>query len=152
MVGVPCQVTVPLSARIMSRAMRMAVVLPAPLAPRKPKTWPGPTSKLMPSRAWTAPKRLRTSSKVRLIGGILSSSVGRPGDGRPIRVGEGQASGPQQLPDPDPRGGDLDRSEVLPQGQAQLAVEGGQQPFEHTSFGRPDGVAAPAPQHRAQLG
>ena len=38
--------------------IRIVVVLPAPFAPRKPKTSPGPTLKLTPSRAAIAPKRL----------------------------------------------------------------------------------------------
>src|SRR6266568_4447688 len=34
---------------------RMAVVLPAPFGPRKPKTWPGGTLKVTPSSATTGP-------------------------------------------------------------------------------------------------
>ena len=43
MFGRPRQVTLPASARRMSRTIRIVVVLPAPFAPRKPKTWPGST-------------------------------------------------------------------------------------------------------------
>ena len=66
-VGVPSQVAVPLSGRRMSRTIRIVVVLPAPFAPRKPKTWPGSTLKLMPSRAVTLPKRLTRLSRTRLM-------------------------------------------------------------------------------------
>ena len=103
MVGVPCQVTLPLSARIMSRAMRMAVVLPAPLGPRKPKTWPGPTLKLIPSRAWTVPKRLRTSSKLRVMGGILPEAA--PVRGREPRLLPSRAAPPSHPVSDRARGG-----------------------------------------------
>ena len=40
------------------QSIRIAVVLPAPLAPRNPKISPGATLKLMPSTAVKLPKRL----------------------------------------------------------------------------------------------
>ena len=67
MFGVPCQVTLPVSARRMSSTIRIEVVLPAPLAPSRPKMRPGSTSKLTPSSAWMAPNRLETVSTTRLM-------------------------------------------------------------------------------------
>src|SRR4051794_11538641 len=46
----------------MLRIMRMVVVLPAPLGPRKPKTWPSATSRLTPSTAGTPLNALLTCS------------------------------------------------------------------------------------------
>ena len=43
--GRPSQRTAPASAASTPRTMRIAVVLPAPLGPTKPKTWPGGTEK-----------------------------------------------------------------------------------------------------------
>jgi hypothetical protein len=45
---------------MMPRQIRIVVVLPAPFAPRKPKTWPRATSNASPSRAVVAPKRFVT--------------------------------------------------------------------------------------------
>ena len=42
----------------MQATMRMVLVLPAPLGPRKPKAWPGETSKSTASTAVKSPKRL----------------------------------------------------------------------------------------------
>ena len=42
------------------RQIRIVVVLPAPFAPRKPKTSPGRTSNVSPSRAVVAPNRFVT--------------------------------------------------------------------------------------------
>ena len=41
--------------------MRMQVVLPAPLAPSRPKIRPGSTEKLIPSSARTGPNDLLTN-------------------------------------------------------------------------------------------
>jgi hypothetical protein len=43
-------------------AIRIVVVLPAPLEPQNPNIDPGATAKLTPSRTWFAPKLLRSSS------------------------------------------------------------------------------------------
>jgi len=55
----------------MSRTIRIVVVLPAPLAPRNPKTSPGWTVKLSSSSAVTAlgpePKRLTSLSRTSVI-------------------------------------------------------------------------------------
>ena len=53
----------------MSRTIRMVVVLPAPFAPRNPKTWPGSTAKLIPSRARVSPNCFRRSVIWRLMSG-----------------------------------------------------------------------------------
>ena len=50
-VGVPRQVTRPASGSRTPSAIRIVVVLPAPLAPRKPNTWPGGTSNTRSSSA-----------------------------------------------------------------------------------------------------
>src|SRR2546423_8415330 len=95
----PSQATVPSSGRTTPRAMRIVVVLPAPFAPRKPKTWPRGTSNDRPSRAWTAPNRLARRSTTR--------------DMRPRIVG---GSGP--APDPKVRpGGPPDRRHVSQAGR-----------------------------------
>src|SRR5437763_6858983 len=47
--------------------IRIAVVLPAPFAPRKPDTSPAATSKEMPSTAVKVPKR-RVSSRASMAG------------------------------------------------------------------------------------
>ena len=52
----------------MPRQIRMVVVLPAPLAPRKPKIAPRGTLNSIPSSAVTCPKRLVTRSISRLTG------------------------------------------------------------------------------------
>ncbi len=53
---------VPLVGASRPRMTRIVVLLPAPLGPRKPVTWPGRTVKLRPSTAVTAPKRLTSRS------------------------------------------------------------------------------------------
>ena len=63
----PFQSICPASAPSTPRAIRIVVVLPAPFAPRKPKTSPLGTSKVSPSSATTLPKRLWRSSICRLI-------------------------------------------------------------------------------------
>src|SRR5258706_10795763 len=52
----------PSSGAVMPTIMRMVVVLPAPLGPRKPKTRPARTSKLRSSTAVKSPKRFVTFS------------------------------------------------------------------------------------------
>src|SRR5215813_9886526 len=49
---------VPLLGRTRPHSMRMVVLLPAPLGPRKPKTWPAPTSSVTPRTATNLPYRL----------------------------------------------------------------------------------------------
>src|SRR5687768_2291283 len=49
----------------MSSVMRRLVVLPAPFAPRKPKTPPGGTSKVRSSTAVKPPKRFTTRSNTK---------------------------------------------------------------------------------------
>src|SRR5674476_981288 len=55
----------------MSSTIRIVVVLPAPFAPRNPKTWPGWTPNVIPSRAWVSPKRLLRSVIWRLMDGVV---------------------------------------------------------------------------------
>src|SRR5664280_3695869 len=88
----------------MSRTIRIVVVLPAPFAPRNPKTWPGSTAKLIPSRAWVSPKRFRRSVIWRLMSWRGAPFAGRMGSCRPayrpgaIRVA-GNADCPGVHPD-----------------------------------------------------
>src|ERR1700739_4301154 len=51
-------VALPLSGRTRPSSILSAVFWPAPLAPRKPTTWPASTVKLSPSTAVTGPYRL----------------------------------------------------------------------------------------------
>ena len=51
----PSTVTEPSDGFKMPQMVRMVVVLPAPLAPKKPKISPRRTSKLTPSTAWKSP-------------------------------------------------------------------------------------------------
>src|SRR5687768_14771161 len=59
--------------------IRMVVVLPAPLGPRRPSTSPGWASKLTSSTATVAPKRLVTPSTSTLV--PLMTGLGRPSSG-----------------------------------------------------------------------
>src|SRR6266496_3809149 len=58
----------------MSRTIRIVVVLPAPFAPRNPKTSPGRTLKVTPSRATTLPNRLCSASMTRVM--VEAASAG----------------------------------------------------------------------------
>src|SRR5258705_8303684 len=62
----PSHATVPRFASSTPRTMRIVVVLPAPFAPRKPKTWPRGTSNVSPSSATTDPNVLWSWSMTRL--------------------------------------------------------------------------------------
>jgi hypothetical protein len=53
--GRPFQRTAPPSGSRTPRTIRIAVVLPAPLGPTKPKSWPAPTAKLRSSSATVSP-------------------------------------------------------------------------------------------------
>ena len=57
--------------RLRPQSMRMAVVFPAPLAPRKPKISPGMTLSVMWSTAVKRPKRL-VSPRVSMIGSVMA--------------------------------------------------------------------------------
>ena len=65
-VGDPSQRTSPASARRIPRQIRIVVVLPAPLAPRKPKISPRGTSNVSSSSATVVPNRFVTWSMSRL--------------------------------------------------------------------------------------
>src|SRR5262245_496165 len=58
---------------MMSMIIRMRVVLPAPLGPRRPKISPGWTTKEMPSEASLSPYRLTTfsTSRAGIVRGLL---------------------------------------------------------------------------------
>src|SRR5260370_17501201 len=58
----PSTVTVPFSGATRPTKLRISVVLPAPLGPRRPYTSPRRTRKLTPSRAVCLPNRLTTPS------------------------------------------------------------------------------------------
>src|SRR5215472_17614477 len=60
--GSPFHRTVPPSSEVTPKMARIAVVLPAPFGPRKPKTSPAGTSKDSPSSAVTVPYRRRRPS------------------------------------------------------------------------------------------
>src|SRR5215210_11726 len=75
----PATRIVPASARRRVVRTRTAVVLPAPLGPRSPRTVPGSASRSTPSRARTSPKRL--TRPVTLIAG------GIPGGYERLRTG-----------------------------------------------------------------
>src|SRR3954454_22523120 len=62
--GRPSTVSRPSVGRMMSSAMRSVVVLPAPLPPRKPNTWPSGTEKLSSSTARVRSNLLLTSSRL----------------------------------------------------------------------------------------
>src|SRR5579883_3686374 len=72
----PFQRTDPASSAVKPKMARIAVVLPAPLGPRNPTTWPEGTEKESPSRAVTGPNRRvsPSSSKRPLIGPRLEGS------------------------------------------------------------------------------
>jgi hypothetical protein len=60
--------------------MRIVVVLPAPLGPRKPKTSPRPTLKSMLSTATRSPKRLvRPRASISAPGGASAGDGARSG-------------------------------------------------------------------------
>ena len=81
---------VPLVGRVRPQSMRMVVVLPAPLAPRKPKIWPGAMSIETRSTATVGPKVLRNWSRTMIEAGMGAkgeSCTGRGGLGRGILPG-----------------------------------------------------------------
>src|SRR5207247_5432299 len=59
--GCPATSAEPEGGRTRPRTIRMVVVLPAPLGPRKPVTVPHGTAQLSPRTAWTRPYRLLRS-------------------------------------------------------------------------------------------
>ena len=70
-------------------AIRIVVVLPAPLEPQKPNIEPGATLKPTPSSTWLSPKLLCSPSNsstdspvVRLLSETVSAPVGSRGDAR----------------------------------------------------------------------
>ena len=58
--GPPKTLISPRAGRTMSRIMRIVVVLPEPLGPRKPSTSPGRTSKERSATTSVSPKRFQT--------------------------------------------------------------------------------------------
>src|SRR5215472_13717119 len=78
-------VAVPLVGAARPSSIRSVVVLPAPLGPRKPVTRPGPTSKLKPSTAVTAPYRLVRWSTL-IMWAVLSGRAVTPVDRYPTKV------------------------------------------------------------------
>ncbi len=62
LIGVPSQRTSPASAASTPSAMRMVVVLPAPLLPTKPNSSPARTSNVVSRKATTSPYRLEMPS------------------------------------------------------------------------------------------
>src|SRR3954471_21101728 len=84
--GRPCQLPRPASGRTSPMAMRIVVVLPAPLDPQKPNIEPGATANATPSSTELAPKLLCRSSN-------SSTRVPFPvepdphGIGRPLALG-----------------------------------------------------------------
>src|SRR5207245_3868174 len=75
----PLMVTVPLVGLSRPAIMRMVVVLPAPLGPRKPWISPGSTERLTPSTAVKEPYDLTTDATalMRCVG--LERAMGRAG-------------------------------------------------------------------------
>src|SRR4051794_13472983 len=79
--GRPSTVRRPSVGRMMSSTIRSVVVLPAPLPPRKPNTWPSGTAKLSSSTASVRSNRLLTFSRLSaLIGDQLNRPEVRLGD------------------------------------------------------------------------
>src|SRR5262249_54674172 len=77
--------TLPSAARSRPRTCLMRVVLPAPLAPTRPRTAPRGTARLTRSRATLAPKRrvrLRTAMTGRSGPGMGSGLLGAGGQGQ----------------------------------------------------------------------
>ena len=72
--------------------IRIVLVLPAPLGPRKPKLSPGATSKSMASTAVKTPNRL-VSPRAWMSGGARSARASVPDGTQRLRPGAGQASG-----------------------------------------------------------
>src|SRR3954453_15800284 len=70
--GAPCHRTSPASARTKPRAIRIVVVLPAPLEPQNPNIDPGATVNPTPSSTWLSPKLLcspsNSSTRSSLVG------------------------------------------------------------------------------------
>src|SRR5207245_9555500 len=83
--------------------MRMVVVLPAPLGPRKPTISPRATSKLTRSMAWTGPKNLErfwTLIMRRFLHGRATGEARRGGYSQPTTVGEPGKFGPRKPLEP----------------------------------------------------
>src|SRR5438309_1275763 len=72
----PSQVIDPESGMKMPVIIRMVVVFPAPLRPRRPVMVPRGTEKETPSTAWTAPNVFTTSRKARMSDIYPVSSFG----------------------------------------------------------------------------
>src|SRR5712691_3512165 len=101
----PLMVTRPLVGLSRPAIIRMVVVLPAPLGPRKPWISPGSTERLTPSTAVKEPYVLTRASTA-----IMASGRLRPAMGRAVALGEGEVEGAQVLgrpPDQERRGARL---------------------------------------------
>src|SRR5579875_1479354 len=82
----PFQRTDPASSAVRPKMARIAVVLPAPLGPRNPTTWPEGTEKESPSRAVTGPnRRVSPSSSKRPLTGPRLEGGGRAIEASPRR-------------------------------------------------------------------
>src|SRR5207245_10816321 len=83
-------VTFPLVGLSRPAIMRMVVVLPAPLGPRKPWISPGSTERLTPSTAVRGPYVLTCDSTA-----IMRSGGLRPASGRAVAAGDRELGRPQ---------------------------------------------------------
>src|SRR5262249_3620335 len=119
----PLMVTFPRVGLSSPAIMRMVVVLPAPLGPRKPWISPGATSRLTPSTAVKDPYVLTSDSTA-----IMRSGRLRPAVRRAVARGAGDLGGPEVLGRPPDRDG----------GRARLDVEG-EDPHLRVAHGGQDG-------------
>src|SRR3954452_9282725 len=87
--GLPNTLIEPASGRMMSRIMRMVVVLPAPLGPRKPMISRGATSNDRSATTSVEPKRFQTPSTT--TAGAAEEEVTRDGAARDGAAGDGAA-------------------------------------------------------------
>src|SRR5918994_2056948 len=87
-IGSPATVTDPRSGFSNPQIIEIAVVLPAPFGPRRPKVSPGEMPKLTPSTAVRSPKVLTSESAVRMFS--------RPTPESPVRDSNGVEAGSTQ--------------------------------------------------------
>src|SRR5947207_3584033 len=116
----------PASGRVSPLMQLSRVVLPAPLGPMTPSTWPGSTVKVTPARALTPPNRLlisRTASRLmpaptltlpRQRGGEKAPGSSAGFAPRPSGIPEGGPALPAEESDHGRRGGDYADSQPHP--------------------------------------